>query len=374
MERIGGVHRLTKIFYVPIIPMEERYTAQWYRWFPKEFREAGYDVVVIDGGKVTNYKVGTGRFMDVFDGHLWEFNQIEKLVKFIKSGRIKDGDIIFFADIEFPGNVHTVKRLLKLLGKRTRCYGVLHAGSYTEMDFVSTLADSMKYLELSWLLVFDGIFVASNYHKRRILERRILPYGADFDKSRMENNIYVTGNPWYCDTIKKSYIKPREDRKIDVIISDRPDPEKRVDVALEMAVNSEARKIYMTTSRKKYRITDNIQRLIRNTDKEIVICEGLSKNEYYQILGNSKVYVTATIDENFGYCSVEAMTANTTPVMPNGFVFPEHVDGDRRFLYETFDEAVGLINNHLKSNIDVTNYPKKYENSIKKMIEVMERL
>ena len=37
------------IYYIPIEPLDERYTEQWYRWFPQEFKRQNKEFTVIDG-------------------------------------------------------------------------------------------------------------------------------------------------------------------------------------------------------------------------------------------------------------------------------------------------------------------------------------
>jgi glycosyltransferase involved in cell wall biosynthesis len=365
-----------KIVLLPLEPLEERYTAWWYKWFPREFERLGVDYVVIDGERLTQ-RVETGAFLDVHSSYYWELSQLKQVVKMFKCGEIKDGDVIFSMDIEFPGHFYALKYLALKSRKKVRTYGFLHAGSYTVGDFVSFLEPSMKYFEIGWLETLDGVFVASNYHRNAIINRRLTHFG----RTGLSSKIHVTGNPFFLnDAYSLAKPKPPNERSIDVIITDRPDEEKRVWDALILGLSLSHRlgkklNIALTTSRAMYLGWNSkwIRDFVKFMEKHnhVKVYEGLSKQQYYELLSNSRIYITATIEENFGYCSVEAMAFDVCPIMPNKFAFPEHVDNDSRFLYNSYDEAIEKAINLYLNPVRTSHYVKKYEKAIENMVKVM---
>jgi glycosyltransferase involved in cell wall biosynthesis len=203
-----------KIFYVPIIPLEERYTKQWYNWIPQQFEREGYNVTIVNGDTKYN-SISTGTFLDIYKTHIWEFEQLIKLTKFFERGKIKNDDIIFFADIEFPGNAITAKFISTLTKNKCKIFGFQHAGSYTKEDFVEPAKPFMKYLEIAWWKGFDGVFVGSGYHRKKILEQiEKFAYIKDIDDIKAK--IYVSGNPWDSNDVKKMI--PRQKNKENIII------------------------------------------------------------------------------------------------------------------------------------------------------------
>ena len=381
---------MTRLILLPLEPLEERYTAQWYEWFPREFENAGFDVAVVDGERLTQ-RIETGVFLDVHSSYYWEFTQMQKVIKMFKEGKIRNGDVIFSMDIEFPGHFYALKYLAERTNKKVKCFGWLHAGSYTREDFVSFQADTMKYLEFAWLKILDGIFVASRYHRNTFIEKRakLFSFIEPDIEDEAKHKVHAVGNPWYLKDAWKMIgindsieLKPHEERDIDIIISDRPDFEKRVHTALALALSVQEYldtrlRIAVTTARKVYTGRDYgwLRYFVKTLkDLNVTAYTNLSKKEYYELLSRSKIYLTTTIEENFGYCSIEAMTFNVNPILPNKFAFPEHVGQDTRFLYNDLDEAFNKIIRRLdKPDRTIYNKARKYELSLKQVIKIINR-
>jgi hypothetical protein len=365
-----------RIILLPLEPLEERYTAQWYVWFPREFERLGIDYIIVDGERLTE-RVESGVFLDIHSSYYWEFSQLQKVIKMFKNNEIKDDDIIFSMDIEFPGHFYALKYLALKTNKKVKTYGFLHSGSYVDGEFVSFLEPSMKYFELGWLETLDGIFVGSNYHKQLIIKRRLEP----FNRTDLANKIHVTGNPFFindaCELVKP---KPLDKREIDIILPGRPDIDKRPWEALMLALTASQRlgrdlNIVVTTGRAKYEGWNSkwIRTFIEYISKKcnVKLYEGLGKKQYYELLSNSKLYITTSISDNFGYCAVEAMCYNVNPIMPNNLSFPEHVNYNNKFLYNNYDEAIEKIMDLYYNPLEVSHYVHKYEKSIEKMVNIM---
>ena len=364
---------MVKIYYIPIEPLEERYSAQWYKLFPKKFKENGYEVIIIDGIPLTN-RIITGTFLDINSTAHYKSTQLQQVSKLFYKSQIKNGDIFFIADIEFWG-FEMIRYLSKLQNIDVKIYGFLHAGSYTSEDFMSPMEDVGRWFEMGWIASCDKVFVGSNYHKEKFLKERINKHTYNA-YSIDEKKIIVTGNPIDIDKMEKMVGKYR--KKNQVVLPNRFDWEKRPNISLDICKLLKKRnpslKIIITTSSEKLR--SNRKWLVdyaKLLEKEGVleIKEGLSKKDYYKILAESKVMLSTTIEENFGYCVAESLVFNTYPVCENNYSHPELVENDKRLLFNDIDEIIPKIEWLLKQNFKVDNYAKKYDKAIDNMINEM---
>ena len=125
----------------------------------------------------------------------------------------------------------------------------------------------------------------------------------------------------------------------------------------------------------------------------LTVIENLSKSEYYAHLANSKLMVSTTIEENFGYCILEAISLNTPVLIPNNYSHPELLSDvkDKSFMmYEInwddyrddfsleSDANIELLSrytlytlNYLKPNDKLYEAALKYNLSIERMAKEM---
>lgn len=366
---------MSKLFYVPIEPLEERYTAQWYVNFPIAFKEAGFEVEVIDGVPLSDF-VGVGTFLDINSTVAYKSTQMQKIGQLFASGAIKNGDCFFIGDTEFWGI--EVLRLLAQMNKiNVKIFSFLHAGSYTIEDAIEVAAPYQKYTELGWIASMDGVFVGSEYHKQAFIARRIKPFATSADVESLSAKIIVTGNPLF----KSDYPTAAAPKQNKIIISNRFDWEKRPNISLQFAYLAKKKhpdwEIVVTTSRPKFK--SNQQWLVdlargMEADGIITIKSGLTKAEYHHELATSKIMLSNSIEENFGYCIVEALVYNTYPLLPNKLSHPELVQNNSVMLFDSDDEILFKMEHLMDSSFDVTHMVDRYfdsQNRIAKIIKEM---
>jgi len=354
---------MNTIYYIPIEPLDERYTEQWYRWFPVEFRKQQLKHEVIDGIPLLENEIKTGTFLDVNSSAFYKFEQLKKISNLFFTHKIKKDDIFFVADIEFHG-IEVIKYLSVLNKIPIKLYGFCHAASYTQEDFFQQTESFAKYYEEGWFNTFDKIFVGSYYHKQQILKHRNILY---------PDNIIVTGNPYNINEVKNSIINPT--KKNQIICSNRPDYEKRPNLTLDVFVILKQKypdwNFIVTTGRKQWGngwIRDKA--LYLQEQNIITIYEGITKQKYFELLSESKIMTGNSIEENFGYCILESLIFNTIPILPNNYSHPELVDYDEKLLFNNIDEQIKQIEYFINNeNYDVYKYSLKYNNSILKIIQ-----
>ncbi|MEO6303959.1 MAG: glycosyltransferase [Bacteroidia bacterium] len=353
------------IYYLPIEPLEERYTEQWYRWFPDQFKRQNLEFKVIDGETLTNV-VETGTFLDVNSTLYYKSEQLKKIAELFYKKEIKNGDVFFVADIEFWG-IDSIKYLSVLNGIQTKLYGFAHAGSYTKEDYFEKCAPFAKYYETAWGEIFDQIFVGSEYHKQQMFKLRHIPL----------NKITVTGNPYDIKEARGSV--PIHTKRNRVVLTNRPDYEKRPNLTLDVFTILKEKhpdwEFYVTTSRSKWG-SGWIRDKAKFLEKEgiITIEEGLTKEDYLSILQQAKVMTSNSIEENFGYCILEAMIFNTIPVLSNGYSHVELVPN--KTLFNNLDEQIKIIEESVLNYQEVIDlsYSFYYSHKVLKFQQSLEKI
>lgn len=366
---------MNTIYYICLEPLEERYTAQWYKHFPIKFQEAGFKCVTIDGTPLSNH-VGVGTFLDINSTIAYKNSQMQKVATLFHNCQIKTGDIFFIADTEYWG-LESLRLMADMNKVTVGIYSFLHAASYTLEDAFEIASPYQKYTELGWLAACDGVFVGSEYHKNAVIERRIKKYAHSDDIVSLSNKLIITGNPLF----KEDYAGIVPNKKKQIIISNRFDWEKRPNLSLNFAYLLKKRNpdlnIIITTSRPKFKSNKNwlIQYAKElEADGIVTIYEGLTKQEYHQHLADSKIMLTNSIEENFGYCIAEALVYNTYPLAPVGLSHTELLQNNNNLLFSDMDEIIEKAEYLLSIDTDYSTYVNTYYNSIDNMLKQINKI
>lgn len=362
---------MSKVWLVPLEPFESRYTGQWYREFPKAFIDAGAEVTMIDGEVLVNH-IDKGSWLPINSTVHYKATQLAKIAKAFQNNEVHNDDVFFVFDLEFHG-IEVIRSLATLNKINVRINAFLHAASYTKEDLMEQLAPWQQYTELGWLAMCDKVFVGSKYHRDAFIERRIKPFITDsFKATELIQKIHVTGNPVF----KNEYLAVDVDKKKQIILPNRFDFEKRPNISLDIAYIIKKKhpdwNIVVTTSNKK--MSSNKAWLLEKlngmvADGIVEVRENLSKAEYHATIAESKVMLTNSIEENFGYVPVEAMIYGTYPLMPNNCSHPELCNNYERLLFNDIDEVVSKIEYLMEhATFSVTGYPVRYFNSVNEIV------
>jgi glycosyltransferase involved in cell wall biosynthesis len=357
-----GVEEDRVIYYLPIEPLDERYTEQWYRWFPAEFQRQGLAYQVIDGEPLVD-EVQVGTFLDVNSTLHYKAEQLKRVARLFHGKQVKDGDVFLVADVEFWG-IESIRYLAVLNKVNVRMVGFVHAGSYTVEDFMEPCAPFASHYECAWGAVFDVLCVGSDYHKKALVTKRGV----------LESKIQVTGNPYDLSEVK-ALVGPLGTSRARVIHTNRPDPEKRPGLTLDLFERLHLAhptwELMVTTSRKTWGRGALRERALALQDRGVVVVrEAISKAEYLGLLAGSRVMTGNTIEENFGYCVLEAMALDTIPVIPDLGSHPELVDGDSRCLFRCMEMQQALIGRAMAHPFPVAGYAEKYRGSLSNIVDL----
>jgi glycosyltransferase involved in cell wall biosynthesis len=311
---------MSRIIFVPQYPTPMRYQQWWFTEFPKEFEKAGFAVEVLGNNKLREMKLRRGTavaFSPINASIEFECAQIDEYMDL----KLKDDDILFLADISFPG-FFTNALYHK---KPKRCFAYCHATSLNHKDYFEDVRYSKYPVESGHAKLFDTVFVGSNYHESKLNWR----------------NTLVTRLPY---PPLKTF---NEKKELLLVSASRPTPQK-VDLDLECSI----------TERLNF---------------PIVREEHDSWEDYYRFLSKSRVLIITSFEDTFGYQIVDAVMNNCIPLAPTRCSYPEILP--RIYLYEDEDELLRRLDYIINSDQEVK-VPKllchgEMENFFSNIIQVL---
>jgi len=295
---------MSKIIYVPLEHIDGRYTVHLDRDIQNYLILQGREYVKIMPTTVTP-PLPKGMFLNAPFTSKFKALQLAEISAMYERGEIHTGDRFFFSDIWFPGieSIAYMNYFTKIDAKIT---GIIHAGSFTDTDFVRDLERWAKNFEDIVFDISDTVFAASEFIKQDIIKKRMV----------QPDKLIVTGLPVNYNDLTQFDTSRKEDI---VIFNGRICDEKQP------------------------WLFDELQRQVQTRlNRDVMFIktqeQNLSKVKYYDLLARSKVIVSYALQENFGFGVAEAAYLGCTPVLPNRLVYPELYP--EHYLYDTFEQSV----------------------------------
>ena len=293
-----------KVFLVELEPVETRYTAQWKQHLPVQMKDAGLDVVVIEGPEDAPQDTTPGAFLNFSGTNYWKSEQLKTISKMIADGEVSDGDYFLYTDAWNP-TVIQLKYMAELLGINIKIGGMWHAGSYDPADFLGRLigdAPWVRHAERSMFEIFDDNYFATEFH----LDMFCKEFG--YEKFDLINSgkAHIVG--WPMEYLKSTLEGFDSAAKEDIILfPHRIAPEKQVDIFKDLA--------------------DSLP------EYDFIVCQEqtLTKDEYHNLLGKAKIVFSANTQETLGISCYEGALVGATPMVPDRLSYTEMYDAD--FLY-----------------------------------------
>ena len=326
-----------KIIHVPIEKVPTRYTMEWKEVFEQQFTAEKIEYITVEG-ETPVIPIETGSVLDAYGTNKYKLSQLTKLIDMIADGTIEDDDVIFFADLWFPG-IEALFYIRDLSKKEFKIAGIYHAGTWDPYDFTSqhNMRDWGQHAELSWLHGVDTVFVATKFHKNMIVMN-----SGDFDNTK----IFVTGIPFNAKQLQTQY--PFESKENIVVFPHRCNEEKHPEKFDKL--------------KKKY----PQWRFVKTLE------ETQSREEYFQLLAKSKVMISFADQETWGFSTLESMALGNYVIVPNGLSYRETVP-DSEYRYHKDNEVATMLEDFMSreelptySNIDTIG-----TDAISKMIKVL---
>lgn len=335
---------MRKLIYCSIEKYEARYSHQLTQWNEDVFKRRGIDYIIVDGQSIpkTNAdQINIGSVLDANGRPYYCLTQVAKLIEMIVHGETTHEDVIFFDDASTYGIEALAFSLDQIdSAKRPRIFIRMLAGVGDQDDFVwrENMVRWMRQFEMMMNNFVDGVIVAS---EEMVSHLRLIGYTCP---------IYVSGLPFGKAEVQARIptLKPLNERSKRVVFAARWDSEKqpqwfmeivkkyyKIDPTVEFAVLS-GNKILKSDN---FEFVKEAYTLQDSKDANFKIYTGLKKNEYYQILADSRVLFNCALQDWVSNTVSEALSFKTIPLYPAYRSFPETLMNDERVLYVPWSQS-----------------------------------
>jgi hypothetical protein len=343
--------RKSKLWVVPIEPLENRYTGHWFKYLPEQLSAniKNFDVEQID----IQWKpmpTKKGEFLNFGDTVRFKNAQSIYIATMFMEGDIQANDVFLFTDAWNP--TITYLRYLSITYQiPILIYGIWHAGAYDENDILGQRkkqsydgATRMHHIEKSLLTSIDFNIFATHYHEQL--------FANEFSSYKNETSFierprtYVTGFPmeYYKDKVVLPNNHPKE--KI-VLFPHRKSKEKHPEIFHGLREFMPGYELIFTQD----------------------VCK--NKEEYHNLLSRAEYCFSASDQETFGISMYEAALAGCKPIVPNKLSYKELWFECFRYndLYDIPAMLEGMTYDRLNSNVQKLNQEYFHGNRLYSLID-----
>lgn len=348
---------MRKLFYMGLESYEARYTLQLTEWNLRVFEARGINYVVVPGQTIDNTQsISVGQVLDAHGRSYFSMSQMMNLVQMMRNGEVTSEDVIYFEDMFQPG-IESLPYIMDQVpaGQRPRVFVRCLAQAIDPDDFVHVwgMAEWMSTYEKMVNSFVDGV-LATN--EEMVAHMRIAGWtapiynisGLAFGKQEVLNRIGGVEN-----------VKPFQDRKMRVGFAARFDQEKQPGFFMDLI------EMYHNQGRHKdiefavfqggplrsnnHEYIDRARQLER--EGKLKIYENLKKNDYYNLVNDSRVLFNCALQDWVSNTVSEADTLGCNVLYPAYRSFPETFADDPNRLYVpwSIDDAFHKLENLLQA-------------------------
>ena len=322
-------------------PYEGRYTLQLQDWSTAVYDRRGIDYVVVPGETIDNTKsISVGQVLDAHGRSYFGMSQLMNLVQMMRNGEVTSQDVVFFEDMFQPG-IQSLPYILNQVPEeqQPKIYLRCLAQAVDPDDFVHVWGMG------KWMSLYEKMCnEIPNVHILATNEEMV----AHMKIAGWEAPIYnISGLSFGKQEVLgrvNNEIKPFDERSMRVVFGARWDQEKQPDFfmdiietmnkthpTVEFAILSGGP---LRSNNPKY--ADRARLLER--DGKLKIYEGLKKNEYYDIVNDSRVMFNCALQDWVSNTVSEADALGCNVVYPAYRSFPETFANDYTRLYTPWSQ------------------------------------
>jgi hypothetical protein len=345
---------MRKLYYMGLEPYKARYTLQLQEWNRSVFERRNIDYVIVPGETLSNDKaIVTGQVLDAHGRSYFGMSQMMNLVKLMKAGEVSHADVIYFEDMFQPG-IESLPYILDQIDpiNRPRIAVRCLAQTIDPDDFVHVwgMQDWMGHYE-KMVDSFVDITLATN--EEMVAHMKIAGWkskiynisGLAFGKEEVRNRV-------------QGELKPFKERAYRVGFAARWDQEKQPDFYMDlieeynriqgMAYNDLPKVEFCVFSGSK--LKSNNSSYMERTKKlqqegKLVVYEDLEKNDYYDLLNDTRVLFNCALQDWVSNTVSEADTLGCNVLYPAYRSFPETFanDSDRLYIPWSLTDALDKL-------------------------------
>ena len=300
---------MARIFLVDLEAVETRYTGEWKSHLPALLRKEGHNVQIISGPEDIPTATTPGAFLNFGGTNIYKASQVEQMGRLFCNGSVHPGDHFIFTDAWHPGIIN-LKYMSELLGIPVVTHGLWHAGSYDPQDFLGRLVGNkpwVRHAEKSFFHAFDHNYFATDFHITMFYANLLNDYPAENPWYEKDLTDIIAGKDprfvrtgWPMEYMNNTLVSYKGMQKRDLILfPHRIAPEKQVEIFRDLKTHL--------------------------PQYEFVVCQDqqLTKNEYHNLLGESKIVFSASLQETLGIGCYEGAIVDAIPMVPDRLSYSE---------------------------------------------------
>ena len=363
---------MRKLFYMGLEPYEGRYTLQLTDWTTAVYKRRGIDYVIVPGNTIDNTKsISVGQVLDAHGRSYFGMSQMMNLVQMMRNGEVTGEDIVFFEDMFQPG-IESLPYIMDQIPaeQRPRVYVRCLAQAIDPDDFVHVWGMA-KWMGLYEKMVNEFATVLAT-NEEMVSHMRIAGWeapiynisGLSFGKAEVQSRV---------DTIK-----PWVGRKNRIVFAARFDQEKQPNFFMDIVEEMGGFGVEFVICQGGPLRSNNPAYIERARELEskgkLTIAENLSKNEYYDIVNDSRVLFNCALQDWVSNTVSEADALGCNVVYPAYRSFPETFANDHTRMYVPWSktDAMEKINKSLLSPSENIGKISDWTNgTIDRMIDIM---
>lgn len=353
-------------------PYEGRYTLQLTDWTTAVYDRRGIDYVIVPGNTIDNTKsISVGQVLDAHGRSYFGMSQMMNLVQMMRNGEVTGEDVVFFEDMFQPG-IESLPYIMDQIPaeQRPRVYVRCLAQAIDPDDFVHVWGMA-KWMGLYEKMVNEFATVLAT-NEEMVSHMRIAGWeapiynisGLSFGKAEVQSRVGT--------------IKPWVGRKNRIVFAARFDQEKQPNFFMDIVEEMGGFGVEFVICQGGPLRSNNPAYIERARELEskgkLTIAENLSKNEYYDIVNDSRVLFNCALQDWVSNTVSEADALGCNVVYPAYRSFPETFANDHTRMYVPWSktDAMEKINKSLLSPSENIGKISDWTNgTIDRMIDIM---
>ena len=359
-------------------PYEGRYTLQLQDWSEAAFKKRGIEYVVVPGETIDDTKaISVGQVLDAHGRSYFGMSQLMNLVQLMRNGECSGEDVVFFEDMFQPG-MESLPYIMCQIPEEQRptIYLRCLAQAVDPDDFVHVWGMS------KWMSLYEQMcneipnvhILATN--EEMVAHMRIANWtapiynisGLSFGKDEVLSRVNTQVKPW-------------EERSDRVVFAARFDQEKQPDFFMDViemvkVINPNIEFAVLSGGPLRSNNQKYLDRALQmEADGQLTILKDLQKNDYYNVVNDSKVMFNCALQDWVSNTVSEADALGCNVVYPAYRSFPETFANDHTRLYMPWskEDAVSKILAGVEAPSDKMGKISNWTNgTIDRMVDIMQ--
>jgi len=340
---------MRKLFYMSLESYNSRYTYQLTEWTRRVFDRREIDYVIVPGQTLDSSKsIVVGQVLDAHGRSYFSMSQMMNLVKMMREGKVTGEDVVLFEDMFSPG-IESLPYIMNQIPKnmQPKIYVRCLAQTIDPDDFVHVWGMD-KWMGLYEQMCNEFVTGILATNEEMVAHMRIAHWsapiynisGLSFGKQEVLERIGGAKN-----------IRPFAERTNRVSFAARFDQEKQPEFFMDLievvkATRPDIEFCVLSGGQLRSNAPESLARARKMQEQGLlVIKENLSKNEYYELLNDTRVLFNCALQDWVSNTVSEADALGANVLYPAYRSFPETFANDHSRLYVPWsvDDAIAKL-------------------------------